>query len=96
MYAGQLVEIASTKDIYKNPRHPYTQALIAAVPKLRSNEKKIHFVKGSPPSLLNPPSGCRFYARCPHAMDVCKKDPPEFQTDTGYVRCWLYDGEHET
>ena len=96
MYAGQLVEIASTKDIYKNPRHPYTQALIAAVPKLRSNEKKIHFVKGSPPSLLNPPSGCRFYARCPHAMDVCEKDPPEFQTDTGYVRCWLYDGEHET
>ena len=96
MYAGQMVEIASTNDIYKNPRHPYTQALIAAVPKLRSNEKKIHFVKGSPPSLLNPPSGCRFYARCPHAMDVCKKDPPEFQTDTGYVRCWLYDGEHET
>jgi peptide/nickel transport system ATP-binding protein len=95
MYAGQLVEVASTKDIYKNPRHPYTQALIAAVPKLRSKEKKIHFVKGSPPSLLNPPSGCRFYARCPHAMDVCRKDPPEFKTDTGYVRCWLYDDKHE-
>lgn len=96
MYAGQLVEIASTKDIYKNPRHPYTQALIAAVPKLRSKEKKIHFVKGSPPSLLNPPSGCRFYARCPHAMDVCRKDPPEFKTDAGYVRCWLYDDKHES
>jgi peptide/nickel transport system ATP-binding protein len=95
MYAGQLVEVASTKDIYKSPRHPYTQALIAAIPKLRSKEKKIHFVKGSPPSLLNPPAGCRFYARCPHAMDVCKKDPPEFKTETGYVRCWLYD-EHQT
>jgi peptide/nickel transport system ATP-binding protein len=96
MYAGQLVEIASAKDIYENPRHPYTQALIAAVPRLRSKEKKIHFVKGSPPSLLNPLTGCRFYARCPHAMDVCRKDPPEFRTNTGYVRCWLYEDKHET
>jgi peptide/nickel transport system ATP-binding protein len=96
MYAGQLVEVGSTSDIYRNPRHPYTQALIAAVPRLRSKEKKIHFVKGSPPSLLNPPAGCRFYARCPHAMDVCRKDPPEFKTETGYVRCWLYNGKHET
>jgi len=91
MYAGRLVEVASTSDIYKNPKHPYTQALIAAVPRLKSGEKKIHFVKGSPPSLLNPPSGCRFYARCPQAMEACKKDPPEFKTETGYVRCWLYD-----
>lgn len=93
MYAGQLVEVASASDIYKNPKHPYTQALIAAVPRLKSKEKKIHFVKGSPPNLLNPPPGCRFYARCPHAMDVCRKDPPEFKTDTGYVRCWLYDDD---
>ena len=91
MYAGQLVEVGSTAEIYKSPKHPYTQALIAAVPNLRSKEKKIHFVGGSPPSLLNPPSGCRFYARCPHAMDACKKDPPEFRTKTGYVRCWLYE-----
>jgi len=96
MYAGQLVEVASTKDIYKNPKHPYTQALIAAVPRLRSKEKKIHFVRGSPPSLLSPPPGCRFYARCPLAMDVCRKDPPEFKTDMGYVRCWLYNDRHET
>jgi peptide/nickel transport system ATP-binding protein len=96
MYAGQLVEVASTKDIYKNPKHPYTQALIAAVPRLRSKEKKIHFVRGSPPSLLNPPAGCRFYARCPQAMDKCRKDPPEFKTDAGYVRCWLYEDKHET
>ncbi|AIF83735.1 oligopeptide/dipeptide ABC transporter, ATP-binding protein [Candidatus Nitrososphaera evergladensis SR1] len=91
MYAGQLVEAGSTQDIYKNPKHPYTQALIAAVPRLHSDEKKIRFIPGSPPSLLDPPAGCRFYPRCPHAMDVCKQDPPEFATDTGYVRCWLYD-----
>lgn len=92
MYAGQLVEVGSASEIYRNPKHPYTQALITAVPRLRSKEKKIHFVKGNPPSLLNPPPGCRFYDRCPQAMDACKKrDPPEFQTETGYVRCLLYE-----
>ena len=95
MYAGELVEFSSTRDIYKNPRHPYTQALIEAIPRLRTKDKKIHFVKGSPPSLLNPPRGCRFYDRCSHAMDVCKRSPPEFETETGYVRCWLYEGSRE-
>ena len=95
MYAGQLVEFSTTKDIYKKPRHPYTQALIEAIPRLRTKDKKIHFVKGSPPSLLSPPLGCRFRDRCIHAMDVCKRDPPEFQTEAGYVRCWLYEGSTE-
>jgi peptide/nickel transport system ATP-binding protein len=95
MYAGQLVEVSSTKNIYKKPQHPYTQALIEAMPTLRTNDKKIHFIKGSPPSLLNPPPGCRFYKRCIHAMGVCKRDPPEFKTQTGYVRCWLYEGHEE-
>jgi peptide/nickel transport system ATP-binding protein len=91
MYAGQLVEIGSTQQVYHHPKHPYTQALIAAVPRLRSSEKSIRFIHGSPPSLLDPPKGCRFYARCPHAMEICKTDPPEFPTETGYVRCFLYD-----
>ena len=91
MYAGQLVELGSTEQIYKNPRHPYTQALIAAVPRLHFGDKRINFIPGNPPSLLDPPPGCRFYARCPHAMYACKKDPPEFPTATGYVRCWLAD-----
>jgi peptide/nickel transport system ATP-binding protein len=95
MYAGQLVEFSTTKDIYKKPRHPYTQALIEAIPRLRTKDKKIHFVRGSPPSLLSPPLGCRFCDRCVHAMDVCKRDPPEFQTEAGYVRCWLYEGSTE-
>jgi peptide/nickel transport system ATP-binding protein len=95
MYAGQLVEFSTTRDIYKNASHPYTQALIEAIPKLRTEDKKIHFVKGNPPSLLNPPSGCRFRERCVYAMDVCKIDPPEFETKTGFVRCWLYENSHE-
>jgi peptide/nickel transport system ATP-binding protein len=95
MYAGQLVEFSSTKDIYKNPRHPYTQAIIEAIPRLRSKDKEIHFVKGTPPSLHHPPLGCRFRDRCKHAMEVCERDPPEFSTETGYVRCWLYDNNSE-
>ena len=95
MYAGQLVEFSNTKDIYKNPRHPYTQALIEAIPRLKTKDKKIHFINGTPPSLLHPPQGCRFRDRCTFAMELCKRDPPEFRTDTGYVRCWLYDSSAE-
>ncbi len=95
MYAGQLVEVSSTGDIYNNPRHPYTQALIKAIPRLRTEDKKIHYVKGSPPSLLSPPLGCRFYDRCIHAMDICKRNPPEFKTETGYVSCWLHEASGE-
>ena len=95
MYAGQLVEFSSTKDIYKNPRHPYTQALLEAIPRLKTKDKKIHFINGTPPSLLHPPQGCRFRDRCTFAMELCKRDPPEFRTDTGYVRCWLYDSSAE-
>ena len=95
MYGGQLVEVSATRDIYNNPRHPYTEALIKAIPRLRTKDKKIDFVKGSPPSLLSPPPGCRFYDRCVHAMDICKQYPPEFQTETGYVRCWLHEGSGE-
>jgi peptide/nickel transport system ATP-binding protein len=95
MYAGQLVEFSSTKEIYKNPRHPYTQALIEAIPRLKTKDKKIHFIQGTPPSLLHPPQGCRFRDRCSFAMELCKRDPPEFRTETGYVRCWLYDSSAE-
>jgi peptide/nickel transport system ATP-binding protein len=90
MYAGQIVEFGSASEIYKDPKHPYTQALISAIPKLRSANKQIHFIKGNPPDMLNLPSGCRFYARCPHAMDICKEDPPIVRTKTGYTLCWLY------
>lgn len=91
MYAGQIVEFGSADEVYHNPQHPYTQALISAVPKLYSSEKNIRFIPGKPPSLLDPPKGCRFYARCSHAMAVCKSEPPEFATKSGYVRCFLYD-----
>ena len=90
MYAGEIVEFGSAEQIYNEPKHPYTQALIAAIPRLKG-EKKISYVKGTPPNLMNPPTGCRFYDRCPHAMDVCKQDPPSIKIKDGFVRCWLYE-----
>jgi len=90
MYAGEIVEFGSAEQIYNEPKHPYTQALIAAIPRLKG-EKKISYVKGTPPNLINPPTGCRFYDRCPHAMDVCKQDPPSIMIKDGFVRCWLYE-----
>ena len=92
MYAGEIIEFGSAEQIYGEPKHPYTQALIAAIPRLRG-DKKISYVKGNPPNLANPPKGCRFYDRCAHAMDVCKQDPPLIKIKDGYVRCWLYENE---
>jgi peptide/nickel transport system ATP-binding protein len=90
MYAGQIVEFGSALEIYRNPKHPYTQALISSIPKLHSDDRQIHYIKGNPPSMLNLGSGCRFYSRCPYAMNICKQDPPEIKTQTGYTLCWLY------
>ncbi len=90
MYAGQMVEFGNASEIYKNPKHPYTQGLLKSIPRLRG-EKVTNYIKGTPPSLIQPPQGCRFYERCPQAMEKCKKDPPKFKTDSGYVSCWLYE-----
>jgi len=89
MYGGKMVEFGSSHDIYKNPKHPYTQGLLESIPTLHG--KKPKFIKGNPPDLVNPPQGCNFYDRCPEAMEKCKKDPPKFKTDSGYVMCWLYE-----
>ena len=94
MYAGKLVEIGPYRDVVKEPNHPYTQALIEAIPdpdpRNRFRERKV--APGEPPNLANPPPGCRFHPRCPYAMDICKvKEPPMVEVKPGiYVACWLY------
>ena len=90
MYAGKIVEFGNASEIYKNPKHPYTQNLLKSIPRLKG-DKVTNYIKGAPPSLIQPPQGCRFYDRCPEAMEKCKKDPPKFKTDSGYVLCWLYE-----
>lgn len=90
MYAGQIIEFGSLSDIYNNPKHPYTIALLNSIPRLDNTEKIIP-LKGNPPSLTNPPSGCRFYDRCPKAMEKCKQEPPKVKTPSGFVMCWLHE-----
>ncbi|MBM2819397.1 MAG: oppD [Nitrosarchaeum sp.] len=89
MYGGHMVEFGSSNEIYKNPKHPYTQGLLESTPTLKGGPPKS--IKGIPPSLLGPATQCRFIERCPVAIDKCKTVPPKFKTKTGYVRCWLYD-----
>ena len=90
MYGGKMVEFGSSSDIYRNPKHPYTQGLLNSIPTLH-NEKKLSFIPGKPPDLVSPKPGCRFFDRCPEAMEKCKTDPQKIKTDSGYVSCWLYE-----
>jgi len=76
MYAGNLVEVADVNDLFKKPLHPYTQALLEAVPKF-SMEGTLKSIEGNVPNLVTPPPGCRFHPRCPHAMEVCTRSFPE-------------------
>ena len=89
MYLGEIVETAASKDLYANPLHPYTKALLAAIPTMEPTKKRDRIVlKGDVPSPINPPSGCRFHPRCPRAMDVCGKRPPrQLDIDGHLVRC---------
>lgn len=90
MYAGQLVEVASVRDIFANPRHPYTHALLTALPGRASRGNRLQVIQGQVPDLSDPPPGCRFADRCPHRMDVCSTRPPLAADDTGSrIACWL-------
>ena len=89
MYAGQMVEFGGADEVYKSPKHPYTQGLLASIPTLRGGRPA--YIRGTPPDLASPGEGCRFAGRCPHAFEKCGEDPPGFATGTGYVRCWLYE-----
>lgn len=90
MYAGQVVELCNASQFYREPLHPYSQKLIASVPSLRQ-EKRPEFIPGQPPSLLNPPKGCRFAGRCLSRSNRCEKEPPLVEVKEGRrVKCWLY------
>ena len=90
MYAGQLVEQSKAERFYREPLHPYAQKLMASVPTLRV-DKKPSFITGQPPSLVNPPSGCRFAARCHKRFERCDQEPPLFTHGEETVKCWLYE-----
>jgi len=92
MYAGELIEFATSRGIVEKPRHPYTQALLRAVPNIEEEIEKLYSIPGSPPDLADPPKGCRFHPRCPYVMDICRVESPETNLEgTHLVRCWLYE-----
>jgi oligopeptide/dipeptide ABC transporter ATP-binding protein len=94
MYLGKIIEIAEAGELFRNPLHPYTQALFSAIPVPDPEIKRARTVlRGEPPSPANPPSGCRFHPRCPYVMDTCRVNDPKFmQLRPGHlVACHLYD-----
>ncbi|MFA1821979.1 ABC transporter ATP-binding protein [Virgibacillus oceani] len=94
MYLGQMMELTETDKLYDNPLHPYTQALLSAIPSLSTKEKKKRIIlKGDVPDPSNPPSGCPFRLRCPHAHDRCVAENPAFQEveKSHWVACHLYN-----
>jgi peptide/nickel transport system ATP-binding protein len=89
MYAGQIVETGEAGKFFPAPLHPYSQKLMASVPRLRANQDP-DFITGQPPSLVNLPSGCRFATRCPVRFEKCDQDPPLVEKDGRKARCWKY------
>ncbi len=92
MYAGQIVEVAPARDIERSPRHPYTQGLLRAFPKI-GEAKRREGIPGAPPSLRRPPPGCRFHPRCEHAMARCREEaPPKVELgERGWAACHLLE-----
>lgn len=92
MYAGVIVETGTVNEIFENPQHPYTYALLGAVPRLNiENKAELQVIPGTPPDLISPPKGCGFATRCHYCMDICRKMPPEYTrlSDTHRAMCWL-------
>jgi oligopeptide/dipeptide ABC transporter ATP-binding protein len=93
MYAGKLVERAPVRAIFNRPAHPYTEALLQAIPSLTDRRERLWSIEGQPPDLANPPAGCPFHPRCPKAEARCHAEiPPEYHIDENhFVRCWLWE-----
>lgn len=89
MYAGQIVETGDAHRFFAAPLHPYSIKLMNSVPRLRARQEP-DFIVGQPPSLLNPPSGCRFAARCPSRYEPCDEEPPTVNIEGRTVKCWLH------
>lgn len=93
MYAGQVIESGTVKEIFHNPQHPYTMGLLNSIPRLDMDKNQpLAPIIGTPPDLIDPPEGCPFYARCKYAMRICKGHNPEFEEvgSNQFTACWLH------
>ena len=96
MYAGQIVERGTSIEVFHHPRHPYTNALLEAVPRLDlQNKQQLASIEGTPPDLIAPPKGCPFCTRCKYCMEICcEQQPPVLNFGVGHeASCWLYQLE---
>lgn len=92
MYAGRVVELGPTEQIFENPLHPYTKGLLESAPNIIHPERSMHPIPGSPPDLISPPTGCKFHPRCPHAFEPCPLSEPTLaKKERQLVACHLYD-----
>ncbi|MDF2675797.1 MAG: appD [Bacillota bacterium] len=97
MYAGKVVEVADTEEIFKNPKHPYTKGLISSKPDITTNSSRLHVIPGNVPDLNNVPSGCPFHPRCSDVKDKCKNEFPKETVlkNNHTVACYLFDESEE-
>jgi oligopeptide/dipeptide ABC transporter ATP-binding protein len=94
MYAAKIVEQGSVDSIFTRPHHPYTWGLLGSLPRLDADVERLVQIPGQPPSLLNPPRGCRFHPRCPYVMEVCRQTVPELRpisNEPGHVQACFLD-----
>ena len=96
MYGGQLMEYGTVEDVFKHQYHPYTRGLISSTPSLIANNDQLQPIEGTPPNLLNLPTGCRFNPRCKSCMEICKnKQPHEIKYGNNLIKCFLFDKEED-
>ncbi len=95
MYAGKLVELANSEEIFHNPLHPYTMGLMSSFPSIIGQKTELVTIPGEPPDLLHPPAACRFHPRCPFATEICRTEEPEFKEHAPghWAACWHPGGE---
>jgi len=97
MYSGNIVEYATAEELFKNPKHPYTQGLLGAIPSIDKKDQKLQTIRGMVPNLIYPPSACRFHPRCDYRMEVCDKIKPKLNEiiDKYFIACHLFDPEYK-
>ena len=91
MYRGQIVELGEAYEIYKNPKHPYTEKLVSSITSIKNKESKFEFLGEKSLGLTRKESGCKFYDGCPYAKEKCRDAPPVINYKNGFIRCWLYE-----
>jgi peptide/nickel transport system ATP-binding protein len=91
MYRGQIVELGKAYEIYKNPKHPYTEKLVSSITSIKNKESKFEFLREKSRDLTRKESGCKFYDGCPYAKEKCRDAPPVINYKNGFIRCWLYE-----